>query len=205
MSRLEQLAKEKPEIRRLLDDLIKLYTEHTGCCWEIGMIFKRIRDKLVDAEPTGLTEKQLEPEASSLKAETTRNSTVCYAIGVKYNELLRLVGENNTEVLKDEYQRVTFGDVAVYGNVAERFNEEQTIKYGMEKMARLVEYADLNRIFLRDANLETLEISLIQEHGGWKKSRFRTCSVADLTRTVVALKAQRGIPVENTFALFYLE
>jgi len=205
LTKLEQLANEKREVRWVLDILLGLYTDHNGCLWHIGTLYNRIQKKFRAAGPAGLNVKDFESETTSLKAHATRNSTLCYQIGIKYNELRQLIGQNATEVLAEKYQMLALGDLAPYGKVAATFSEEQVFKYGVEKMVQLVEYAELNRITLSNADPGGIEISLIHENGGWTKSTFRACSADDMMHTVVALKTQRGLPVDNGFFQVYLD
>jgi len=205
LTKLEQLANEKREVRWVLDILLGLYTDHNGCLWHIGTLYNRIQKKFRAAGPAGLNVKDFESETASLKAHATRNSTLCYQIGIKYNELRQLIGQNATEVLAEKYQMLALGDLAPYGKVAATFSEEQVLKYGVEKMVQLVEYAELNRITLSNADPGGIEISLIHGSGGWTKSTFRACSADDMMHTVVALKTQRGLPVDNGFFQIYLD
>ena len=66
-------------------------------------------------------------------------------------------------------------------------------------MVQLVEYAKLNGMTFGDADPGASEISLLQQSGGWKKCAFRDCSADELKQTVIAIKVQRGIPVEKDF------
>ena len=205
MTKLEQLANEKLEVRSVLNALLGLYSEHNGCLWQIGTLYSRIQKKFRAAGPAGLNVKDFESETTSLKAQATRNSMVCYQIGIEYNKLRQLIGQNAAEVLDEKYQMLTLGELAPYGKVAALFSEEQGVRYGMEKMAQLVEYAELNRITLGNADPGGIEISLIQESGGWIKSKFGECSADDMMHTVITLKVQRGLPVDNGFYQIYLD
>ena len=64
-------------------------------------------------------------------------------------------------------------------------------------MVQLAEYAELNGLTFGKADPGTSEISVIQEGGRWKRYTFRDCPVDELKQTVVAIKAQRGIPIEK--------
>jgi len=205
LTKLEQLANEKSEVRRVLNVLLGLYTDHNGCLWQIGTLYNRIQKKFRAAGPAGLNVKDFESETTSLKAQATRNSVLCYEIGIEYNKLRQLIGQNATEVLKEKYQMLNLDSLAPYGKVVALFTKEQAVRYGMEKMAQLVEYAELNRITLSNDDPGGTEISLIQEGGGWVKSKFGACSADDMMHTVIALKVQRGLPVDNGFYQIYLD
>ena len=198
MSKLENLADKKPEIQKVLDVLVELSTEHDGCCWEMGDIYNRIQEKFRRAGPAGLTDKDLETETASLKTQSAKDSSICYRIGTKYNELCQLLGQDEAEVLKEDHPRLIFSELAPFGKVAERFTEEHSVAYGMEKMVHLIEYAELNRLTL-DGDPGQTEVSLLQEDGRWKRIKFRACSADELAHTVIALKAQKGLPVDNDF------
>ena len=177
MSKLENLADKKPEIQKVLDVLVELSTEHDGCCWEMGDIYNRIQEKFRRAGPAGLTDKDLETETASLKTQSAKDSSICY---------------------KEDHPRLIFSELAPFGKVAERFTEEHSVAYGMEKMVHLIEYAELNRLTL-DGDPGQTEVSLLQEDGRWKRIKFRACSADELAHTVIALKAQKGLPVDNDF------
>jgi hypothetical protein len=119
-------------------------------------------------------------------------------MGLKYNELRALLGQEQAEALIEDDPSLSFTKVVAYGEVCERFSEPHTIAYGIQKMVLLVEYADLNGITFGDADPGASEISLIHE-GRWKRCTVRKCSVDELQQTVIAIKAQRGIPVEKDF------
>ena len=111
MTKLEQLANEKLEVRSVLNALLGLYSEHNGCLWQIGTLYSRIQKKFRAAGPAGLNVKDFESETTSLKAQATRNSMVCYQIGIEYNKLRQLIGQNAAEVLDEKYQMLTLGEL----------------------------------------------------------------------------------------------
>ena len=57
------MAKE-PEIQKVLDGLIELFTEHNGCCYEVGALHNRIQE-FQKAGAEGLDESDLEAETRS--------------------------------------------------------------------------------------------------------------------------------------------
>lgn len=195
----ELMAKQTPETRKVLDALIELFKEHNGCCWEMGTLYKRIQDKFKRAGPNGLRESDLEVEITSLKSESSKNSSICYRMGLRYNELRQLLGQEEAEALIEDHPRLSGVDLPQYGRVAERFSQPHTVAYGIEKMVELAEYAELNRMTFGEADPGASEISLLNEEGRWKKVAFRDCSADELGQTVIAIKAQRGIPVDNEF------
>ncbi len=194
MSKAEQIANENPEIRKVLDVLVQLFTEHNGCCYEMGTLYNRIQ-KFQHAGAEGLNESDLEAETRSLKRLASKESSICYRMGLKYNELRQLLGQEEAEALIENDPKLSFTKVVLYGKVAERFSEPHTVAYGIEKMVQLAEYAELNGMTLGEVDPGASEISVIQEGGRWKRCAFRDCPVDELKQTVVAIKAQRGIPV----------
>ncbi len=64
MSKAEQMANEKPEIQKVLHGLIELFTEHNGCCYEMGALHNRIQE-FQKAGAEGLDESDLEAETRS--------------------------------------------------------------------------------------------------------------------------------------------
>jgi hypothetical protein len=196
MSKAEQMAKEKPEIQKVLDGLIELFTEHNRGCYEMGTLYNRIQE-FQKAGAEGLDESDLEAETRSLKGLASKESSICYRMGLKYNELRHFLGQEDAEALIEDDPRLSFTDVILYGKVAERFSEPHTVAYGIEKMVELAEYAELNGITFEKADPGACEISVIQEGGRWKRCTFRDCRVDELKQTVVAIKVQRGIPIEK--------
>jgi hypothetical protein len=205
MSKAEQMAKEKPEIREVLDALMELFTEHNGCCYEIGTLFNQIREKNQPAGAERLSESGLEAKTRSLKSQLVRESSICYRMGLNYNELRQLLGSEEAEALIEEDPKLSFTDVVLYGKVAERFSQPHAVAYGIHKMVQLVDYGELTGMTFGDADPGASQISLIQEGGRWKKCAFRNCSADELEQTVVAIKAQRGIPIEKDFDDFDLD
>src|ERR1700694_4202585 len=130
MSKAEQIAKEKPEIRKVLDALMELFTEHNGCCYEIGTLFNQMREKNRSAGAERLSESGLEAKTRSLASLLARESSICYRMGLKYNELRQLLGSEEAEALIEEDPRLSFTDVVLYGKVVERFSEPHTVTYG---------------------------------------------------------------------------
>ncbi len=201
MSRKKGIAKKKPEIRKVLDGLMGLFTEHNGCCLELGTLFNRIQERFEQAGGGEL----LEAETRSLKGLAAKESSICYRMGRKYNELSQLLGREAAEALIEDDPRLSFTDVILYGKVAEQFSELQIVGQGIHKMVQLVEYAALNRMTLGEADPGATQISLLQNDGRWKSCRLRDCSVDELGQTVIAIKAQRGIPVDDPFDSFDLD
>ncbi len=205
MSQAEQIANEKPEVRKVLDVLVQLFTEHNACCYEMGTLYKRIQTKLQRAGAEELRESDLEAETTALKGQASRDSSICYRMGLKYNELRQLLGQEDAEALIEDDPSLSFADVALFGKVADRFSEPHTVNHGIEKMVQLAEYAELNDMTFGEADPGASEISVIQEGGRWKRCAFRDCPVDELKQTVVAIKAQLGIPVENDLDDFELD
>jgi hypothetical protein len=196
MSKAEQMANENPEIQRVLEGLIELFTEHNRCCYQMGTLYNRIQ-KFQGGAVEELNE--------SLQRLASRESSICYRMGLKYNELRQLLGQEKAEALIENDPKLSFTGVVLYGKVAERFSEPDTIAYGIEKIVQLLEYAELNGITLGKTDPGATEISILQEEGRWKRYAFRDCAVDELKQTVVAIKAQRGIPVEKDFDDFDLD
>jgi hypothetical protein len=197
ISKAQQLAKQRPEVGKMLDVLTALVKEHDVCCWRIGNLFNQVQDKFQNAEGKELSDRDLEIEATSMQNQMLRESSLCHQIGLKYNELHQLIGRKIAEQLIEEHPRISGTDVVLYGKVAERFNESQTVTYGIHKIGGLVKYAELNGITLGNGDPGASEISLLQGDGRWKKCAFRDCSADDLQQTVLAIKVQKGIPLDD--------
>ena len=135
MTRLENLAKEKPEIRKLLDALVELSTEHNGCCWEIGDLYNRIQEKFRRSGPAGLTDKDLETETSCLKAQSTKDSSICYRMGTKYNELCQLLSQDQAEVLGTSRSGLVQPNVAAAKRVGGGTGGEARVQAGKSRAA----------------------------------------------------------------------
>jgi hypothetical protein len=118
-------------------------------------------------------------------------------MGLKYNELSQLLGREQTEALIEEDPRLSGTEIVLFGKIAACFMEAHTLAHGIHKMVEFVKYAELNGMTLGNADPGATEISVIQEGGRWKKRAFRDCSTDELAETVLALKLQRGIPVED--------
>jgi len=198
------MAKENPEIRKVLDALVGIFMEHNLCCYEIGTLFNRIRE-LPQAGHEGLSKSDREAKTRALNEQMSKESSICYRMGLKYDELRRLLGQQEAEALIENDPKLSFTDVVLYGKVAERFSESQVVAHGIHKMVPLVEYAELNGMTLADADPGASEISLLQNDGRWKRRKFRDCSADELGQTVIAIKAQRGILVDDTLDSFDLD
>lgn len=199
------MARQKPVGRGIVDSLLDLAGEHNCCCLEMGKLFNQIQKRFQEAGEKGLTDSDLEQETKSLTALTSQESSICYRMGLKYNELRGLLGPQDAQVLLDKRPLLSNGEIVLYGKVAENFTEAQTVAYGIHKLVSLVEYAELNHMTVRGLDPGTSEVSLLHSDGKWKKCKFRDCSADELGQTVIAIKAQRGIPIEDTFDSFDLD
>jgi len=205
MTKAKEMAKKRPEIRKVLDALMDLVGEHNVCCLDIGKLFNRIQERFQQSAGAVLTDADLEAETRSLKGLASKESSICYRMGVKYNELRRLLGNEDAEGLIADEPRLEFTEVGLHGRVAEQFSEAQTVANGIHKMVQLVQYADLNGMTLGDADPGGIQISLLQNDGRWKSRKFRDCCADELGQTVIVIKAQRGIPVDDPFDNFDLD
>lgn len=205
MSKAREMAKKKPEMRKVLDALLDLVGEHNVCCLDMGKLFNRVQERFQQSGGAGLTDADLEPETRLLKGVASKESSICHRIGVKYNELRGIIGREDAEALIADDPRLELSEAVLYGRVAEQFNEAQTIANGIHKMVQLVQYADLNRMTLADADPGAIQISLLQSDGRWKSRKLRDCSADELGQTVIAIKAQRGIPVDDPWDDFDLD
>lgn len=206
MSKAKELAKKKPEIRKVVTALIDISSEHNVCCLDLGRLFSQIDKRFKQAAAAGVTNVDLETdETRSLKSLASKESSICYRMGLKYNELRGILGREDTEALIADEPMLECSEAALFGKVAEQFSEAQAVANGIHKMVQLVEYAELNGMTLGDTDPGATEISLLQNDGRWKRRKLRDCRIEDLEQTVIALKTQRGIPVDDPWDSIDLE
>ncbi len=191
-------ARESPDVRRLVGALVEHYRELNSCRWHMGKLFIQVQEKFARAGGRPLTDADLENETRLGRELAERESALGHRIGAVYNDLRRRLGEDEDAIERFLQTKppVSPAEARTFGRIAERFSEAQTVTHRLSPLVDLVDYAALNGLTL-DADPGELEVSLLQPDGRWMKRRFAGCDVEQLHQTVVALKVQRGIPVEE--------